>query len=364
MTDSSPAVETATLVSFLSDALGEPVTETEVIHDGLNLSLAISTETAAPAYVLRRPNEMRQADSFNDVTQEYGVMDRLRASAVPVPEPVVVCEDESVIGDPFLVMEHVDGEAVPLGSDLPERLQNPTARGDVASLLIDALADLHSLDVDEFTGVCERRPLRDQLDDVVAQLDEATSATGRESPVLWDVADWLRSNVPSDSATAVVHGDFRPGNVLFAGADRPEISAVLDWETAFLGDPLTELGYLLLRWRDDGDPTPSLGGLEARYGDEKAIEELRETNEHGLAPFTNRPGSPSRRELVDRYEAATGIDFEHDRFYRAFAAFVLATVWEDIHRHRVEAGAASDLEPHADYMASLARNVADGEFPL
>ncbi|WP_415380652.1 phosphotransferase family protein [Halosimplex sp. TS25] len=364
MTDPAPEFETATLVSALSDALGEAVTGTAVIHDGLNLSLAVSTEAADPAYVLRRPNEMRQAESFNDITQEYAVMERLRESPVPVPDPVLYCEDESIIGDPFLVMEHVDGEVVPLGADLPERFRNPQARADVATLSIDALADLHSLDAGEFADVCERRPLRDQLDDVVAQLDEATSVTGRESPVLWEVAEWLRSNVPTDSATTVVHGDFRPGNVCFAGADRPEIVAVLDWETAFLGDPLTELGYLLLRWRDDGDPTPSLDELEARYGDGAAIEELRVTNERGLAPYTNRPGSPSRRALVDRYEAATGIDFEHDRFYRAFAAFILATVWEDIHRHRVEAGEASESGPHIDHMGLIARSIADGEFPL
>ncbi|MFC7194919.1 phosphotransferase family protein [Halosimplex aquaticum] len=277
---------------------------------------------------------------------------------------MLCCEDESVIGDPFLVMEHLDGEPVPLGSDLPERFRNPRARGDVARLLIDALADLHSLDSGEFADVCERRPLGEQLDDVVAQLEEATSVTGRESPVLWEVADWLRSNVPSDSETAVVHGDFRPGNVLFAGAERPAIAGVLDWETAFLGDPLTELGYVLLRWRDDGDPMPSLDDLAARYGDGDAIEELRETNERGLAPFTNRPGSPSRRELVDRYEAATGIAYEHDRFYRAFAAFMLATVWEDIHRHRVEAGEEYNRESHIDHMALIARSIADEEFPL
>ncbi|WP_459191849.1 phosphotransferase family protein [Halosimplex sp. J119] len=364
MTESGVAFETAGLRSYLSEELGETVTDIEVIHDGLNLSLAVSTESGADAYVLRRPNEMRQADSFVDVTSEYAVMRRLEASPVPVPEPVLVCEDESVIGDPFLVMEYLDGEVVPLGSGLPERFQTPEARGEVASLLVDALADLHSVDPSEFADGCDRRPVGDQLDDVITQLDEATAVTGRDSPVLREVAAWLRSNLPAESETALVHGDFRPGNVLFAGPERPEIAGVVDWETAFLGDPLTELGYLLLRWRDDGDPTPSLDGLEASGASADTIEELRETNEYGLAPFTNRPGSPSRRDLVERYEERTGIEYENDRFYRAFAAFMLATVWEDIHRYRVEAGEESDLVPHIDYMAAVARSIADGEFPL
>lgn len=364
MTEAGTDIDITALESHLSAELGVSVVETEVLHDGLNLSLAISTAQAEDAYVLRRPNKLRHTEAFNDLKQEYGVMRRLEETPVDAPAPVLVCDDESVIGDPFLVMTHLDGVSIPLGSRLPERFQNPGSRDRVATRLIETLADIHSADADPFADVCERATPRDQVARTTARLEEATRVTGHELPALWDVAEWLRENTPQDSETTLVHGDYRPSNVLFEGTDRPEIAGVLDWETAFLGDPLTELGYLLLRWRDDDDPTPSLDEFEARYSNEEAVRDLRETNEHGLAPFTNKPGSPSRRELVARYEDRTGLTFENQRFYRALSAFMLATVWEDLDRHQIEAGAESDREPHIDYVSMIARSIVSGEFEL
>ncbi len=127
--------------------------------------------------------------------------------------------------------------------------------------------------------------------------------------MLRSAGDWLRQNAPSHSKTKPHSRGFQAGKRPFLRAtERPEITGVLDWESAKLGDPLTELGYLLLRWRDEGDPTPSLDTLEARYPNHDAMRELREDNENGLAPFTAKPGSPTRRELVARYEERTGFD--------------------------------------------------------
>jgi aminoglycoside phosphotransferase (APT) family kinase protein len=277
---------------------------------------------------------------------------------------VLFCDDASIVGDSFFLATRLDGATVPLGSDLPERFRNPPSRGKVAELLIDTLAEVHSLDVGPFEDVCERQTPLEQVALATDRLDEAAGVTGRERPTLRAVGQWLRRNAPPSPTTTLVHGDFRPGNVLFAGTDEPEITGVLDWETAMLGDPLTELGYLLLRWRDDGDPTPPLGGLEARYADEDALGDLREANEHGLAPFTAEAGSPTRRELVARYEDETAISFENERFYRAHAAFMLATIWEDLHRYRIEAGDESGFEPLVDYMTMVADSVVSGEFRL
>jgi aminoglycoside phosphotransferase (APT) family kinase protein len=356
-------LDTAALETFLAREFDADVTGAEVLHDGLNLSVAISTAETGRAFVLRRPNKFRQRASFNGVPQEYGVLDRLRDTPIDAPEPVLVCEDDSVLGDPFLVMTYLEGEPVPLGDDLPERFRAPAARRQVATALVDTLADLHTVDVAPFADVCDRRPVGDQVAGIVDQFDEATSVTRHDHDALWRVADWLRDHAPSDTRTALVHGDYRPGNVLFAGRDEPEIGGVLDWETAFLGDPLAELGYLLLRWRDDGDPTPSLDELDTRHADEDVLADLEAINERGLAPFTSDPGSPSRRALVARYEERTGRAFEHDRFYRALAAFVLATVWEDLQRHEIEAGGASTRDPYVEYLSAIATSIVDGEFP-
>lgn len=371
MTDSEPesvseaeaVVDTAECRSYLAAELDSPVIDTEVLHDGLNLSVAVSTADGRE-YVLRRPRKLRHTSYINEVDREYAVLEGLAGTAIPTPEPVCFCEDESLLGGPFFVTTHLEGEAIPLGSDLPERFRNPGARERLAHRLVDTLAEIHSLDVEPFEGACKRVSARERVDRAAERLEEATAVTGHDVPTLRSVGEWLRRNVPEDSGTSLAHGDFRPGNVLFAERERPTVTGVLDWETALLGDPLSELGYLLLRWRDEGDPTPSLDGLAARHGEGEALRELRERNERGLAPFTARPGSPTRRELVARYEAATGLAFEHERFHRALAGFELATVWEDLHAHQVEAGAETAWEPHIEYMALLAEGIVRGELEL
>ncbi|WP_273836473.1 phosphotransferase family protein [Halococcus sp. PRR34] len=363
MTDAD--IDTIELESYLAEELDTGVIETAVLHDGLNLSIAISTEEAERAYVLRRPNKLRHTSLFNDLQTEYGLLQRLNDTGIPTPSPILFCDDESLIGDPFFVTTYLDGAAIRLGADLPERFRNDGARRRVATRLVDTLADIHSLDAERFEGICERRTPQEQVARTTERLDEATSVTGHDLPTLRSVGDWLQRNAPSASATTLVHGDFRPSNVLFAETDQPEVSGVLDWETAFLGDPLTELGYLLLRWRDDGDPTLSIDELEAKYPNEDTIAEVKAANENGLSPFTARPGSPSRRKLVARYEERTARPFANERFYRAHAAFGLATVWEDLHRHRTEAGTASNAKPvWVEYLAMVAHSIASGKFQL
>ncbi|MCT9096744.1 phosphotransferase family protein [Haloarchaeobius sp. HME9146] len=362
MPESATPIDTTALEAFLADELGTTVTSTEVLADGLNLVIAVETEQ--DRYVVRRPNKLRETSYINDLRTEYEVMERLRDTPVPAPTPVLFYEDDAILGDSFLVLTALDGDPVPLGSDLPNRFQNPSARRRVGETLIDSLTEIHAVETAPFEGVCDHLRPRDQVDRCIRHLEAATAATGHEIPGVWDVAAWLQDHAPETGETTLIHGDFRPGNVLFSGTDEPEITGVLDWETAMLGDPLVELGYLLLRWRDEGDPTPPLDDLAARYPDHDAIAHLRDVNENGLSPFTAEPGSPTRRELVARYEDRTGYAFENQRFYRALAPFMLVTVWEDLHRHRVEAGADSDWAPHIEHMTMLAEQVVDGSLGL
>jgi len=364
MTGGEIPFDRSRLESALSEELGEDVTDVSLLHEALNTSLDISTATRESAYVLRTPALLRDTGSFLDLRAEYEVLQRLQETAVETPEPVLFCSEGSPVGRPFLVMEHLDGEAVSLGSRLPERFRHPTGRRRVALALVDTLADIHSVDADRFADICEHTTPHEQVVSDIERLDRATAVTGHEPPELWTVADWLREHAPADPHRTLSHGDFRPGNVLFEGGERPELAGVLDWETAFLGDPRVELGYLLLRWRDAGDPTPSVDDIADRCSDEAAIRELREANEHGLAPFTSAPGSPDRRELIDRYEAKTGITVEHERFYVALGAFTLAAVCADIHRHQLDAGEPSSKALWVEYMAMLADSIVSGAFEL
>ncbi|OIB58230.1 phosphotransferase family protein [Natrialba sp. SSL1] len=384
MSPSRDELETEALESSLTTELDREVTDSTVIDNGLNLICSVSTATEADAYVVRRPNKLRQTGLFVDLRQEYRILDRLRETPVDAPEPVHYCDDPSIIGGPFVVMTHLDGESIPLGTALPERFQRPAARERVATAVVDALAEIHALETTRFEGVCEYQSPREQVTRALERVRAAESVVGHELPMLRGTGERLQENAPapSETETTVVHGDFRPSNLLFAGETNPRITGVLDWETAMLGDPHTELGYLLLRWRDEGDPTLSLADLETRASDD-ALEEISQLNEHGLAPYTANPGSPSREELIDRYEQQTGRTVDHERYYRAHAAFLLATVWADLYRHEVETlaevateaetagdrtASATDADelsewlPRIEYMTLFARAILDGTF--
>lgn len=353
------------LTGYLETVVGIEVADVEVMDGGLNVNAVVSTPVAGQAFVVRRRGALGDAYYINDLAQEYTILERLQRVPIPTPEPVAFCDEASVLGAPFFVMTHLDGAVIPLGSDPPARFQTRDARKHLAEELVDTLTTLHGLDTGRFADVCDRRPPATQLDKALGRVEAVTRTTGDAFPKLQSVGDWLQANVPPETETTLVHGDLRPGNVLFGDSDHPEVTGVLDWETAILGDPLVDLGYLLLRWRDADDTPPSLESIEARYPDhDDALADIRETNDLGLAPFTAAPGSPSRQELVERYEARTGRSVENERFYRVLAAFSLATVWADIHREQVSAGQHSEWAPYVSYMALYARHIADGGLPL
>lgn len=364
MTGTDTGFDTAKLESYLGDELGIDVTETEVIHEGLNLIIGISTGNKEEAYILRRANKLRSTSYMNELEREYRVMQRLQDTPIRAPTPVLFCDDDSIIGDSFFVMSYLEGDLITLDDDLPERFRDPGSRRRVGEALIDTLGEIHLLDVNRFDDVCKHLTLREQISLTTDELNKATEVTGHELPRLRYVADWLRENAPPETKTAFIHGDFRPGNVLFAGEHQPEITGVLDWETATISDPLIDLGYFLLRWRGENATRLSLDGLEDRYPNEDSIQDLKEMNEKGFSPFTSKPGSLTRRELIARYEEKTGITFESERFYRALGAFMLATVWEDLNRHQIESGGGPGWEPYVEYMSMTAKGIVTGEIEL
>jgi len=142
--------------------------------------------------------------------------------------------------------------------------------------------------------------------------------TERSIPLLWDVADWLAANVPDKYDHTLVHGDYKPDNVMFGPETPPELTAVFDWELCTRGDPAMDLGWLLVYWPDEGDP---------EYGSS------------ALPQFLTRDGYPTRRELVERYETATEREFEQQRFYRTFGVFKMASACEMMYRRYLEGNA-------------------------
>ena len=269
-----------------------------------NLTYTVTDGTGR--WVVRRPPLGHVLATAHDMKREYRVIEALHPTAVPVPEPLLLCDDESVLGAPFYVMEYVAGtpyrtaeQLAPLG---PERTHSAVLA------LVDTLVDLHAVDpgavgLGDFgrpEGFLDRqlrrwgKQLDASRDRELAGIDELHSALGRA--------------LPASPAPTVIHGDYRLDNVLLGEDDR--IKAVLDWEMSTLGDPLTDLGLLVM--------------YSARL----------ELPDSPISTTAGAARHPTPGELVERYAARSGRDTSAISWYTAFAWFKLAVILEGIHyRH-------------------------------
>lgn len=257
--------------------------------------------------VLRRPPLGAFLPSAHDVAREYRVMKALDATPVRVPQPLCLCEDESVIGAPFYVMERVQGLVI--RDELPA-LFGESDRRRIGEELVDALVELHAVDpascgLDTFgkpSGYLER-----QLRRWTGQL-ELTLPYTRPLPDLEKVGEWLRDHRPDSPPTTIVHGDYKLDNVMFAPQAPPQLLAILDWEMSTLGDPLADVGWMASFWLDPADGTDDLLARQASV--------------------TQQPGFLRRADLVERYEQATGRDTGGLDWYIVLAIWKLAILLE------------------------------------
>ncbi|PSP99163.1 phosphotransferase family protein [Halobacteriales archaeon QS_5_70_17] len=303
--------------------------------------------------VVRRPPPGEVAESAHDVLREYRVVSALQDTGVPVPETVLACEDHDVMGSDFYVMGRVEGDVLRAGE--PERFENDRARRRIGEELVDTLAEIHTVDYEavglgEFghpPGFTER-----QVDRWAKQIDWASEVTADERtvPQLHEVTDWLGENVPEDHPETLVHGDYKLDNVMYGPGDEPEIVAVMDWEMSTLGDPFTDLGWMLSYWWDEKDPAAP-----------EATDTLTTT-------FMAGEAYPTRRELVDRYEELTGLEYDDDRFYRTLAVYKLAALGEMFFRRHLEGNSDDPMYPKmregVPQLATRAKRIIEGEEPL
>ncbi len=305
--------------------------------------------------VIRRPPPGETAETAHDVLREFRVIDALQDTDVRVPRTVLASEDHSVMGSDFYVMERVEGDV--LREAEPERFRNPGARQAIGEELIDRLVEIHEVDYEAVgleegdfgypPGFTERQVRRwsEQLEWAFEVTEEE-----REVPVLHEVREWLETNTPEDPPSTLVHGDYKLDNVMFGPADEPEIVAIFDWEMSTLGDPFTDLGWMLSYWWDAKDPDPPAGSKTLN------------------ATFMAGEDYLTRRELVDRYEEQTGFEFEHERFYRTLAVYKLAGLGEMFFRRHLEGNADDPMYPRMEEgvpaMADRALRIIEGEEPL
>ncbi|MFR9730116.1 phosphotransferase family protein [Saccharopolyspora sp. MS10] len=286
----------------------------------------------ARRWVVRRPPLGHVLATAHDMGREHRVMSALAETSVPVPGTVLLCPDEEVLGAPFYVMEHVPG-TVYRTPELTTAL-SVEERRELALRLIDVLADLHALDP-ERVGLGDFGRPEGFLERQVRRWSKQLAASrSREIAGIDRLAELLGSRIPATRRNGIVHGDYRLDNVLVG--DSLEINAVLDWEMATLGDPLTDLGLLAVYWEglDEVEENPIARGIGPRYG------------------------FPPVRELWQRYSERSGADLSDVEWYRAFGFFKLAVISEGIHYRFARGQTVGDGFEHIG--ALVPRLVAQG----
>ncbi|MCP5153159.1 MAG: phosphotransferase family protein [Ectothiorhodospiraceae bacterium] len=259
-------------------------------------------------YVLRRPPLGPVAPGAHDMGREHRVLSRLAPHFALAPHCHLHCDDESLIGAPFQVMERRHGRVLrkPLPADVATR---PEICRRVGEMLVDALAALHR--VDRVAAGLEDlgRPEGFVARQLAGWTRRWHGAAHEENREMLALVTWLERGTPDSTRVALLHNDYKLDNVMVAADDPGRAVAILDWDMCTTGDPLMDVGYLLNQWVEPGDPP--------RWIEDSATP-------------TATPGFPSRAEAIARYADATGIEVGAIDWYHAFAAMKFAVIIQQI----------------------------------
>jgi aminoglycoside phosphotransferase (APT) family kinase protein len=318
---------------FIENIAGiEPPLRFELIAGGRsNLTYRV-TDDAGRRLALRRPPRSHVLPTAHDMAREYRVISALGPTVVPVPVTYGLCEDEEVNGRPFYVMEFVDGHIL-RDAETAERELDLDGRRRAGESMADTLASLHAVDVDAVgLGDFAKREgyIERQLRRWFEQFRNSPVDGVDTSTIITAIHDHLAADIPSQVGTAIVHGDYRLDNTVL-GSDGT-VRAVLDWEICTLGDPLADLGLLMVYWTEAGDEAAILG----------------------VTP-TTVPGFPTRDEICARYQAASGRDLGRLGFYVAFGYWKLACILQGVYARYVGGAAAGDRTSIEGFDTSIVR---------
>jgi aminoglycoside phosphotransferase (APT) family kinase protein len=341
----APLLVRRPLEAFLDGCgLGSGPVEAEPLGDGhSNITYLIKREGGE--WVLRRPPRPPLPPSAHDVLREARLLSAVEGADVRTPPVLATCDDESVIGAPFYVMEKIEGDVVV--SDIPPALDTPAERARMAEELIDALVEIHAVDwqasglegygkpsgylerqVRRFSGLWEHNKTRE-----VPEIDEGTA--------------WLAANMPESGPATIVHGDYRLGNTMMGPGAPARLVAIFDWELATIGDPLADVGYLTATYAEPGETEGEATPMSA------------------LNSVTTREGFPSRAELIARYEERSGRSMSAVNWYQTLAMWKSAVFLEGSYK-RLLAGTTDDpffklLDEGVPALARHALAIAHGD---
>lgn len=272
---------------------------------GGNANVTRLIESDAGPMVLRHaPEQAVSAKAGAGIAREYRLLAAI-GDVAPVPRAIAWCDDPGVIGVPFAVSAFVQGLA--LTETLPAPYAATTETIDAIGMaLVDGIARIHAIDWQDRLPADFGRP-EGFLGRQIARWSELrVKHAVRELPALDEIARWLIATMPTDGATRIVHCDFHLDNCLF-DPTTPTLRAIIDWEMATIGDPMIDLGLMLMFWRRD-EAAP----LGFRF----------------VQRVSNRPGVVDPRRLADRWSTRTGLSSERLDWYRVFAFWRLAAIVE------------------------------------
>jgi len=296
-----------------------------------NLTYRVSDATGSD-WALRRPPLGRRLGSAHDMSREHKVVSALGPTEVPVAPVIGLCEDESVNGAPFYVMEFVEGPIL-RGLAEADTFPEEADRRAIGERVADTLVAIHAVDPDA-VGLGD---LGRKEDYVARQLrrwhGQWEKSKTRELSAIEAVHERLSARIPEQGPATVVHGDYRLDNMILT--PRGEVAAVVDWELCTLGDPLADVGLLMVYWPEAGEEEVSLG-----------------------QPATMAPGFPSRDELKARYTERSGRDLSQLDFFVALGYWKLAIILEGVYA-RYAAGQYGKVDEGIQHFARLVERLAE-----
>jgi aminoglycoside phosphotransferase (APT) family kinase protein len=316
--------------AFLDEhGLGSGPVRASRIGEGGGSNFSFLLERDEGRFVLRRPPRPPLPPSAHDMVREARLQLALAPHGIRLPAIRAVCEDEGVIGVPFYVMDFLEGHVVT--SKLPSGLETEEARHRLGLDLVDALVEIHSVDVNA-PGVADFIRPGSYLERQVRRFTELWEINQtRELPAVVEVAARLARHLPEPLPLAVVHGDYRLGNMMVAADDPARIEAILDWEMGAVGDPRADVGYLLATYSEPGGELSPLG----------------------TSPVTTMPGFPSKGELVERYVERSGRQVEPLGWFQALALWKATVFCEAIYGRFIR----GELAPEDNYAARFETGV-------
>ncbi len=300
-----------------------------------NLTYRVA-DRSGRSFALRRPPVSHVLPTAHDMKREHTVISALGGTGVPVPRALGLCTDDSVNGAPFFVMSFVEGHV--LRDEQAAAQLSLAARARAGDSLIDTLVRLHAVDIDAVgLGEFARRDgyIQRQLKRWHTQFTQSTLEDGQPGPAVVDrVHELLAARVPEQQGAGLVHGDYRLDNTVLD--DDGNVVAILDWEICTLGDPLADLGLLLVYWAEPEDRDHALVGV---------------------AP-TAMDGFARRSDLLERYARQSGRDVSQISYYRAFGFWKLACILQGVHA-RYAGGAAAGDRTGADKFAAQVTSLGE-----